>query len=766
MNTVGNAISIFRREVRVLLLLAVAVAVVLPAQGISPVGAEVTESLRVSNHGQAKDTFLQVMGNEQLAQSFCTGTTSTTLTKVSMYTGFMDFRNGKAVTATTTPPIVNIRADNGGLPGAVLHRLTNPSFDTDLDTAEDYTSTDGYTLNASTKYWVTMSRPASTQLIRFYVGETPSDNEDPGSDGGWGIGNNALHYSDGSWSEPRPVNLRIAIYASDEPATLSTPFFPDQDCDGATDTINLTVNEEVFPGTIVGTVAAVDHDGDSLIYSVSGTDIARFNRHFALDTSTGQITVKEGADLDYEDLTRWRFQFGAGRYRTVDNSTVSVTVEVTDGEDSSGVAETSPSTDATAPVKIRVRDINEPGTVQITPKSAAVGTRLRASIDDPDGVNQIVGWVWSRSDSADGTFTSVDGNSVHGNSRQSNAYTPTSEDVGKYLRVSVQYLDYGATGAGAHLLRTLRRTAVAVTTNAVVTLSAQQTLNNPPIGWPSIRGTTSVGSTLTADISEINDLDGLCTPHWTYQWVRYDFEELTKTLLAGQNGRTYTVTEADQGKAIMLYVAYTDGAGNKERLESNAYAIMPPLLISEELYEIAQSEIEPVPETADESDVVVEPEEEFSLSDFAPGDGQQTLANALIVVGQRGQKANESVDRAWYATDTAGWHASGELSDGSLTWNGLTLTRVVYFSETGILRFNESDALHLGQSFDTGGVNREVTIWIQTEDETVTLAAKDQIINSGSSWINFRVPQADRSKLAAIAVGDEAIIAVTAPAAE
>ena len=52
--------------------------------------------------------------------------------------------------------------------------------------------------------------------------------------------------------------------------------------------------------------------------------------------------------------------------------------------------------------------------------------------------------------------------------------------------------------------------------------------------------------------------------------------------------------------------------------------------------------------------------------DFDAGDGQEVLASALIEAGDRGRKNNEDHDRAWYATDTDDWHASGELLDGSL----------------------------------------------------------------------------------------------------
>ena len=152
-----------------------------------------------------------------------------------------------------------------------------------------------------------------------------------------------------------------------------------------------------------------------------------------------------------------------------------------------------------------------------------------------------------------------------------------------------------------------------------------------------------------------------------------------------------------------------------------------------------------------------------SLDNFDAGDDQAVLASALIRVGDRGRKNNGTQDRAWYASETSTWHASGQLRDGSLAWNDMTVTRVVYFSETGSFRFNEADDIHIGESFSAGGVNRELTVWIQTQTEAVSFLAKDNIRNSGSGYITFEAPTAIRSVLEGVSEGDLIIIAVSAP---
>ena len=94
----------------------------------------------------------------------------------------------------------------------------------------------------------------------------------------------------------------------------------------------------------------------------------------------------------------------------------------------------------------------------------------------------------------------------------------------------------------------------------------------------------------------------------------------------------------------------------------------------------------------------------------------------------------------------------------------MTLNRVVYFPDTGVFRFNDGDPVHIGESFEPGGVNRELTIWIQTEDETVSFQAKDHIRDHGPHWINFDLPTDHTAVLDAIAEDDLIIVAVSEPA--
>ena len=99
-----------------------------------------------------------------------------------------------------------------------------------------------------------------------------------------------------------------------------------------------SVTENSSADTLVGAaVAATDQDGDTLTYTLTGTDAGSFT----IDSS-GQIKVGQGTNLDYETTTGY-----------------SVTVNVSDGKDSSGGEDTA--VDATIDVAITVTDV-EPET--------------------------------------------------------------------------------------------------------------------------------------------------------------------------------------------------------------------------------------------------------------------------------------------------------------------------------------------------------------------------------------------------------------------
>ena len=104
----------------------------------------------------------------------------------------------------------------------------------------------------------------------------------------------------------------------------------------------------------------------------------------------------------------------------------------------------------------------------------------------------------------------------------------------------------------------------------------QRADNTPATGGPGITGTPLAGETLTATTSGIEDDDGLTGAVFSYQWIRHDLGTATDTDIDGATADTYTVTAADEGKAIKVRVTFTDDAGNEESLTSNAVIAAPP----------------------------------------------------------------------------------------------------------------------------------------------------------------------------------------------
>ena len=108
------------------------------------------------------------------------------------------------------------------------------------------------------------------------------------------------------------------------------------------------------------------------------------------------------------------------------------------------------------------------------------------------------------------------------------------------------------------------------------TTSMGQRANSPATGGPGITGTVQAGETLTATTDGIEDEDGLTGAVFAYQWVRSD------TDIEGAASSTYTMTDADVGKAIQVRVTFTDDAGNAESVTSYAKLSAPPLIIPDE----------------------------------------------------------------------------------------------------------------------------------------------------------------------------------------
>ena len=95
--------------------------------------------------------------------------------------------------------------------------------------------------------------------------------------------------------------------------------------------------------------------------------------------------------------------------------------------------------------------------------------------------------------------------------------------------------------------------------------------NTPATGEPTISGTAAAGQTLTASTAGISDTDGLPSA-FTYQWKRVDSDGMSNPTNIGADSATYTLTDDEVGKKVLVEVSFTDNASNSEGpLVSAAY---------------------------------------------------------------------------------------------------------------------------------------------------------------------------------------------------
>ena len=472
-----------------------AAVLILVVADISPAGAQSTEILRLSTLDETTSNPVGVSGGQQYAQSFCTGESEVTLSKVRLPTS----------SSSDSEPSVTIRAGGSGGPGETIDTLTNPeTFDNFISTYEDFTSS-GIELDANTSYWLVIHVGDGSDPLTFGVTESKLESS---AEAGWSIGDKMLYQGSGGWSpafassEPSGYRMRMAVYARGAVPSMAPPIFTDRDCNGVADPLTLRVDENTAASTVVGPVTATDPDNDSLTYSVSGTDAAEFNQVFVINNGSGEITVKSGASPNYESKRSY-----------------SITVNVTDGKDASGNMEDPAVTDDSVTVTVRVNNIDEPGTVTLSQATPGVGSALRPTLDDPDGWVVLFKVQWSRADTADGAFTVL--NFRYISSLRKASYTPGTADEGKFLKVTLFYIDRQCRVVNSYNNQ-CRRMAAKTADNAVATAGT----NNAPV---------FSSSNVSRSIAE--------------------------NTAAGQNvGAVVTATDADAGDTLGYTLGGTDAA--------------------------------------------------------------------------------------------------------------------------------------------------------------------------------------------------------------
>ena len=91
-------------------------------------------------------------------------------------------------------------------------------------------------------------------------------------------------------------------------------------------------------------------------------------------------------------------------------------------------------------------------------------------------------------------------------------------------------------------------------------------VNNDPIGKPEIVGDLQQDQTLTLDLSDISDVDGLGSEGFSFQWLA------DGQIISEATNDSFTLTQDEVGKVISVSVSYTDGWGTYETLTSDVTA--------------------------------------------------------------------------------------------------------------------------------------------------------------------------------------------------
>ena len=171
-----------------------------------------------------------------------------------------------------------------------------------------------------------------------------------------------------------------------------------------------TIAENTPAGVTLGApFTATDGDGDTLTYSLSGTGAPDFE----IDAASGRLRTR--AAVDHETT-----------------SSYNLTVTATD-----------PSADSNSiTVTVTVENVEEPGTVALSPVQPRVGDTLNALLTDPDMVSGAVTWSWERSTSGTSRWAAVSG-------AASASYPTVDPDANYYLRATASYDDGAGDGKSA-----------------------------------------------------------------------------------------------------------------------------------------------------------------------------------------------------------------------------------------------------------------------------------------------------------------------------
>ncbi|MFD2673528.1 cadherin domain-containing protein [Marinicrinis sediminis] len=242
------------------------------------------------------------------------------------------------------------------------------------------------------------------------------------------------------------------------------------------------INENTTNGTTVGTITGNDADGDALTYSITSGNTGSA---FAINSSTGEVTVNDSSQLDYE----------AGP------TSYTLNVEVSDG-----------SLTANAVATINVNNVND---------NTPTATGFTVGVDENTANGTTVGTVTGNDADGDAlTYSITSGNT-------GNAFAINSS-TGEVTVNDSSQLDY-ETGPTSYTLN-VEVNDGSLTANAVATI----TLNNVNDNTPTATGFTVAIDENTTDGTNVgtvtgNDADG---------------DALTYSITSGNTGSAFAINSS------------------------------------------------------------------------------------------------------------------------------------------------------------------------------------------------------------------------------
>ena len=320
--------------------------------------------------------------------------------------------------------------------------------------------------------------------------------------------------NDGSGGSNDSASITVTIYVTDadeEPKIMAG---------GLAISGSPTLDYPEMGTDVVETYTVTGPDAASATWSLEGDDANDFRI-----SSGGMLTFRSSPNYEMPMDTN-------------SDNTYMVTLKASDGTYMD-----------THDVMVMVTNMEEDGSVTLSPMNPVVDTAVTASLTDPDIVTEdSVMWQWSKSMEMDGEFMDIDGATMM-------TYTPVAADDGYYLKATAMYTDGHGSG----------KSAMETTTGMVTTVQDQD-------GVVMLSSMDPVaGVALTATLTDGNG--GVTGATW--QWSKSMTMDGTFMDITDATSRSYTPMAADEGYYLRATVMYTDAQGpNKSAMATTTNKVV------------------------------------------------------------------------------------------------------------------------------------------------------------------------------------------------